>query len=85
MQDQQRKRAQRGGGWLYGATVAAGSALPSYSGLYGGVDSMLGQNGYAGGTGSLSGAQFGGSTDAGASMGDAGGGVGGAGGGSSTT
>lgn len=81
----QQKPAQRGRGWLGGATVATGSALPSYSGLYGGVDSLMGQNGYAGGggTGQLSGAQFGGGSDAGAGMGgggDAGGGVGGGGG-----
>jgi hypothetical protein len=68
-----RKQPRRGGGWPVGATIAAGSTAPSYTGLYGGTDSLIGQNGYAG-TGSLSSAQFGDGGSASMGMGDAGGG-----------
>lgn len=47
------------------------SAPPSYSGLYGGLYSFTGQNGYAG-TGQLSSPQFAGTGDAGSSVGGSG-------------
>ena len=81
------KSSKRGAGWPSpgGSGVIAGSALPSYTGLYGGTtDAFLGQNGYAG-TGVISGAQFGGSSDAGSMAGAAGGDGGDAGGGTTAT
>lgn len=76
-----RKTPKRGGGWPgAGASIAVGTALPMRG--YGGYTTgVMAQSGYAGGYSNLSGAQFGGGTDAGAIMNAGAGGAMGAGGG----